>query len=550
MASKKYLCLISLLCLFSSGLFAQIGGGYDVQDSSVVPTKRLPQHSEFMSHNYAFPALPRNQWEIGLKLGSFAFASDVRSRMPGIGAALHVRKALGYVFSLRGEAGFGIAKGLNFSPSTGYKRNPAWANAYAPGGIVPLNNVYYNYKSNVYDLSLQGVVTLNNIRFHKAKTGFNVYAFGGFGGMIYDTKIDALNGSTPYNFSSIPSGGFSKRKDIKKALKSLLDGKYETTAERDPLQPTLFDKPFKPSFVMGAGVQFKINKKLSFAIEDKFTTVKTDLLDGQQWQEGWPAGPAQTRDFDSYNFLSVGLNIAVGAKSVEPLWWVNPLDYAYNEINKPRHMLLPKPILDDKDGDGVTDQFDNEPNTPAGSPVDSHGVSRDSDGDGVPDHKDKELITPTQCQPVDADGVGKCPEPACCAEIKKGLEEGIYGITKNKCNIGSLPSVSFKGKSVSLSNDAKALLAGVAQKIRDNADCRVAVVGYCSSSKSEQQLSWDRVNAIINYLVDKEGISADRFVFKYGQEGGDCNTVDLQDGTGDEGPTTVPAPHPNLRRKG
>ena len=220
MASKKYLCLISLLCLFSSGLFAQIGGGYDVQDSSVVPTKRLPQHSEFMSHNYAFPALPRNQWEIGLKLGSFAFASDVRSRMPGIGAALHVRKALGYVFSLRGEAGFGIAK------------NPAWANAYAPGGIVPLNNVYYNYKSNVYDLSLQGVVSLNNIRFHKAKTGFNVYAFGGFGGMIYDTKIDALNGSTPYNFSSIPSGGFSKRKDIKKALKSLLDGKYETTAER------------------------------------------------------------------------------------------------------------------------------------------------------------------------------------------------------------------------------------------------------------------------------------------------------------------------------
>jgi len=63
-------------------------------------------------------------------------------------------------------------------------------------------------------------------------------------------------------------------------------------------------------------------------------------------------------------------------------------------------------------------------------------------------------------------------------------------------------------------------------------------------------LSWDRVNAIINYLVDKEGIGADRFVFKYGQEGGDCNTVDLQDGTGDEGPTTVPAPHPNLRRKG
>ena len=33
--------------------------------------------------------------------------------------------------------------------------------------------------------------------------------------------------------------------------------------------------------------------------------------------------------------------------------------------------------------------------TPAGAPVDTHGVSRDTDGDGVPDCKDKELITPT-----------------------------------------------------------------------------------------------------------------------------------------------------------
>ena len=76
--------------------------------------------------------------------------------------------------------------------------------------------------------------------------------------------------------------------------------------------------------------------------------------------------PAQTRDFDSYNFFSVGLNYNLGKKSVEPLWWANPLDYAYNEINAPRHMKLPKPVLDDADGDGVTDQFDHEPNTPAG----------------------------------------------------------------------------------------------------------------------------------------------------------------------------------------
>ena len=551
MASKKYLVFLSLFCLLASGSFAQLGtGGYDVQDSSVIPSKRLPQHTEFMANNYPFPAKPRNMWEIGLQVGAFSISGDVRSRWPGFGAALHVRKALGYVFSLRGQLGFGTTKGLNFQPSTNYRKNPAWVGSYPLG-----TPIFYNYKANVFDLSLQGVVTLNNIRFHKAKTGFNLYAFAGFGGMIYDTKVDALNGAAAYNFGPIiaqyGANGFAyeDRKDIKKDLKDLMDGDYETEAERDNSQPELFDKPFKPIMNVGAGIQFKLSKKVSLAFEDKVTITKTDLLDGQQWQEN-DANPtlnatAQTRDYDSYNYFSVGLNLAVGGKAVEPLWWLNPLDYAYNEINKPRHMQLPKPVLDDADGDGVTDQFDNEPNTPAGAPVDSHGVSRDTDGDGVPDYMDKEMITPTQCQPVDADGVGKCPPPACCDSLMNLLEEGYF----SRCKIGDLPSITFSGRSISLSNDAKALLASAASRIRNNPNCRIAVVGYCSSSKTEQQLSWDRVNIVINYLVEQEGISGDRFIFRFGEPGGDCNTVDLRDGTGEEGPNTVPAPHPNLRRR-
>ena len=547
MASKKYVSFLSLLfLLISAASQAQLGGSYDVMDSSVVPSKRLPQHTEFMANNYPYPAKPRNQWEIGLQAGAFSISGDVRNRFPGIGAALHARKALGYVFSLRGQVGFGTTKGLNFQPSRSYSKNTAWA-AYNP----TTTSVFYNYKTNVYDLSLQGVVTLSNIRFHKAKSSFNVYAFAGLGGMIYDTKIDALDGSTPYNFNvtdvtQYAPYEYKNRKKIRKALKDILDGDYETEAAADPGQPKVFDKPFRFIANVGAGVQFKLNKKLSLAIEDKLTIPKTDLLDGQQWQENGPGQQtAQSRDYDTYNFLSLGINVAIGGKAVEPLWWLNPLDYAYNEVNKPRHMKLPKPVLDDADGDGITDQFDQEPNTPAGAPVDSHGVSRDTDGDGVPDYKDKELVTPTQCQPVDADGVGKCPPPACCDSLSNLIAQG--GL-KPACGIGDLPSVTFKPKSITLSNDAKALLASAAQKIKDNPNCKIAVIGYCSSSKSEQQLSWDRVNAVISYMVDKEGINQDRFIFKYGEMGGDCNTVDLRDGTGEEGPTTVPAPHPNLRR--
>ena len=87
MASKKYLIFLGLLFLLVQGSFAQIGGSYDIQDSSVIPSKRLPQHTEFMANNYPFPALPRNQWEIGVKVGAFSVSGDVRDRFPGIGAA-------------------------------------------------------------------------------------------------------------------------------------------------------------------------------------------------------------------------------------------------------------------------------------------------------------------------------------------------------------------------------------------------------------------------------------------------------------------------------
>src|SRR5690606_25655440 len=99
-----------------------------------------------------------------------------------------------------------------------------------------------------------------------------------------------------------------------------------------------------------------------------------------------------------------------------------------------------------------------------------------------------------------------------------------------------------------LSDDAKAVLATVASRLRNNPGCKVVVIGYCSSNKREQQLSWDHVNTVINHMVDKEGISADRFIFNYGQEGGDCNTVDLRAAAeGEDGPNQVEPPHPNLR---
>jgi outer membrane protein OmpA-like peptidoglycan-associated protein len=543
MASKKYSFLAGVLCLLASYGFSQqttttTGTGYDVADSSVIPSKRLPQYTEFMNGTYNYPAKPRNQWEIGIKAGEFNIFGDVASRL-GFGGGLHIRRAFGYVFSMRLEYMYAVGKGLNWQPSTNYNLNTAWtSNGYTPG----TEQIYYNYKTKVQDLALEGLFSLNNIRFHKSKTGVNFYALAGVGGTIYDAKVNALNGNAKYDFTGVQGGTWKTKHDVRNTLKNMMDDSYETPAENHGnLRPKLFGQTFKPVAHIGAGVAFKLNNRLNFAIEDRYTITNDDLLDGQQWAEQVANNPVKTQNFDTYNFVSVGLNINIGSKSVQPLWWLNPLDYAYQEIRKPRLMILPKPVLPDADGDGVTDQFDQE-QTPQGCPVDTHGVSLDTDGDGVPDCKDKEKVTPTYCQPVDADGVGKCPCPDSSCFPKPT-------VTACAANLGTLPSVQFSGSGISLSNDAKSLLASVAARMRNNPECKVVVTGYCASSKSEQQRSWDRVNSVINYLVEKEGISQDRFFFNYGQEGGDCNTVDLRAaGPDEQGQATVPAPHPNLRK--
>ena len=567
MASKKYILLAGIICLLASGSYAQVGASYDVKDSSLIPSKRMPQHSEFLNGTYNFPAKPRNQWEIGIKAGMFGISGDVPGLTPTPGFGLHVRKAFGYVFSMRAEYMYGIGKGLHWLSAFNYGRNPAWAPRYetvltglhpatnqpanfstTTGGLLTgtaqLDKVFYNYKSKVQDLSIQGVVTLNNIRFHKAKTGFNLYGFGGFGATVYDVKVNALNDAgSPYDFSGVSDGTHKTRKDTRDDLKDLLDDSYETDADNHgDRRPKLFGQTLKPTLTGGVGIAFKLSNRLNLAIEDRVTFTKDDLLDGQRWQEAALGSPTLTRDFDSYNFLSLGLNINIGAKAVEPLWWLNPLDYAYSEIRNPRLMRLPKPVLPDSDLDGVTDQFDQE-QTPEGCPVDTHGVSRDTDGDGVPDCKDKELVTPTYCQPVDADGIGKCPCDTTCVGKQMPLTQQCAQ------TLGALPSVSFAKNSVRLSDDAKRLLAVVADRMRNSPGCNVVVTGYCAGNKLEQQRSWDRVNAIINYLIEKEGVSGDRLIFKYGEEGGDCDTVDIRAANeGEEGPNTVPAPHPNLRK--
>ncbi len=154
------------------------------------------------------------------------------------------------------------------------------------------------------------------------------------------------------------------------------------------------------------------------------------------------------------------------------------------------------------------------------------------------------MLTPQKCFPVNADGIGTCPEEPCCKELRDKIGTGV--VVADDCGLSSLPSVSFAAGKATLTNNNMSVLARVASQIKNAPNCRIRVVGRGTSDKRTQQLSWQRVKNIINYFVARQGIGQDRFIFSYGEEGSP-NTVDLIS-TRESGPNTVPAPHPNLRK--
>ena len=301
MVSKKYFLFLSLLTmvLITHGQTSSTSG-LEWKDSSIIPANRMAQHNEFLNNQYSFPAKPRSQWELGLKVGSHSILGDFSSKFPGFGYGVHLRKSLGYLVSLRGEFNYGTSKGQTWSGFTDYSSASVWGQAgYRPG----IDKVFRNFKNTTADLSVQALISLNNIRFHKANPKTSIYAIVGLGVVGYDTKINVLNASGQrYAFSSIPAVDWADRKEAYDKLDALFDDTYETPGDKEGTnEQKVFGKNALVSASLGAGVAFKLSKKVNLAIEDKLTFVTSDDLNGYN--------APQLPDF--FNFLSVGLNINI-----------------------------------------------------------------------------------------------------------------------------------------------------------------------------------------------------------------------------------------------
>jgi len=181
--------------------------------------------------------------------------------------------------------------------------------------------------------------------------------------------------------------------------------------------------------------------------------------------------------------------------------------------------LTVTPDIIDSDGDGVLDDTDRCPNTPAGTVVDTNGCALDSDNDGVVDAKDQCPSTPagapvdTKGCPLDSDNDGiadyqdKCPATPTGAKIDAS---GCAVVLNKKVSIAL--EVKFANNKAAFVGSESGEIAKVAAFMREYPNTNTTIEGYTDSRGSDsynQQLSQKRADAVMKALVDG-GISASR----------------------------------------
>ena len=177
----------------------------------------------------------------------------------------------------------------------------------------------------------------------------------------------------------------------------------------------------------------------------------------------------------------------------------------------------------DSDGDGVPDDRDQCPNTPAGVAVDAQGCPLDSDGDGVPDYKDECPGTPAGVEvnasgcPLDSDGDGVPDYQDQCPDTPAGAEVNALGCVADLV----LKDVNFEFDSATLTSEAENILDDVAAKLSSNESVNVRLEGYTDSVGSasyNKDLSQRRADSVKDYLVSK-GVNADSITtYGYGEQ--------------------------------
>ena len=517
----------SLYLIMFSALLLSYYGSAQTTSPSIEDEKTIDpeQNKKWKEGQHPYSAKPKSMWELGVHTGYAFLAGDVEAPFPaGFGLGLHLRKAINYTLSFRIDGWYTTSKGLD-ARSTGYRTlaterlfNQNSNNAIR-GYVDDRNSIHRNYKTSILGGSFEAVLNIGNLLFHKEQNKWNAYAVVGLGLNIPSTKVNLLNGSAQYNFGSITNGldltTQDGRKESRKRLKDLLDDDYETDGGvEDKVIALGDDKKVLPHLNFGLGVSRKLSNRINIGLEYQIVVADNDLYDGFEFRSQFD----KTNNLDVPHYASVRLGINLGNfnDKTEPLYWLNPLSGAMNDLAE----VKARPILDltDTDGDGVIDMLDQEVNSPQNAPVDTRGVILDSDGDGIADYQDAEPYS-LPGYDVDASGVAQVPDPGYLDEddVNQLVNQKLSNIRTN----WFLPMIHFDLDKYYVKPEFYGQLHHIATVLQQHPNVNLVVRGFADVRNPDEYnavLSYRRANAAVDYLMTRYNIPRNRFLLQYGGE--------------------------------
>ncbi len=377
-----------------------------------------------------------NTWSIGINVG--ATAPSVFTG--GINVFNKNQIALGYGVSLRDQLSH--AFGLQFDYHGG--------NIEGNSGTSPVIDAQHtttsagSFKTSFNSTTLSGIINVGSLSFLHRTSSVNFFVNAGLGIVWYSPKIYSDFGQANQLASNYPN----------------------TSALVVPV---------------GAGVKFKLNNSL--ALNFGYTENFVDAVTVTGVYAKYPSE-------NKYSYGYAGLEYTFGSKAKQNLDWVNPVAMMYDELYdaalrqevealKGRVGNVENAVNDlkkDSDGDGVADQFDKCPNTPAGTVVDGSG----------------------------------CPIVFPKVDTSLFVRKPVAGAVTAYSNI------QFEFDSSVLRTSSYPVLDATSAELRANASKKIELDGYASSEGTAAHnlaLSKDRANSVKTYLVNS-GVEAKRIKTK------------------------------------
>ncbi len=352
---------------------------------------------------------------------------------------------LGYGISIRKQLAHSFGLQLD-----GLRGNVSADNANAAGGA---QNGIKSVKTKIqYSVSLSGVVQVGSVDFLRRKNAVNFFVSAGAGLIAYNPVLTNANG---------------------------------TTTDLAKTRPSKDDYGKELVLPIGAGVKFRLSDRVALNLGYTANFIDNDSFDGQKLL------PGEALHKDKFSYGYGGLEFSLGSSAKPNLDWVNPLALMYDELNDPtlrqevealkgRVTNVEKSVDDlkkDSDGDGVADQFDKCPGTPAGTVVDGSGC------------------------PIKFPAPDTTNKVSSMAPMAKGT---------------AYSNIQFEFDSSVLRTSSYPVLDATSADLRANAGKTAWINGYASSEGTAAhnlQLSKDRANSVKTYLVNS-GVDAKRLKVK------------------------------------